>query len=102
MIALTTIAANRMSESFIVQSDRRIRWMAALLMPLVIGPIWLLSWRTHGGQIGTLSGLVLVALLGTSAITDLYGQRIYNWATYSAIFWAFAINFVSSISDPAN
>jgi Flp pilus assembly protein protease CpaA len=72
------------------------RWIAALALPLVAGPIWCRAWGPDTGQLGTLSGLVLVAVLATSAITDLNKHKIYNWATYSAILWALAINALGS------
>jgi prepilin peptidase CpaA len=70
------------------------RWAVALLFPLVVGPVWCLAWHAYGGRIGTLAGLVLLATLITSAITDFNRQRIYNWTTYSALLWALAINIV--------
>ena len=43
---------------------------------------------------GTISGAVLLMLLGVSSVTDLSRRKIYNWTTYCAVAWAFAINFV--------
>ena len=71
------------------------RWAVALLLPVVAGPIWCLAWHGHGGRIGTLTGLVLLSLIISSAISDFNNHRIYNWATYSAFLWALAINIVS-------
>lgn len=73
-------------------------WAVALLFPLVVGPVWCLTWHGHGGRLGTLSGLVLLGTLITSAITDFNRQRIYNWTTYSAFLWALIINFVASFA----
>jgi Flp pilus assembly protein protease CpaA len=70
-------------------------WTAALLFPAIVGPIWCLVWYGHGGRLGTLAGLVLLATVITSAITDFRRQRIYNWVTYSAFLWALAINVVA-------
>jgi Flp pilus assembly protein protease CpaA len=72
------------------------RWLAALLFPLVVGPVWCLAWHGYGGRLGTLSGLVLLGALITSAITDFNRQRIYNWTTYSAFLWALIINVAAS------
>ena len=74
-------------------------WAAALLFPLVVGPIWCLAWHSHGGRLGTLSGLVLLGALVTSAITDFNRHRIYNWTTYSAFLWALIINVVASTTS---
>src|SRR5215218_6868731 len=70
-------------------------WITALLFPLVAGPVWTLAWNGHAGRFGTLSGLVLVSAILTAAVTDVRGHRIYNWTTYPAFLWAFAINIVA-------
>jgi Flp pilus assembly protein protease CpaA len=72
------------------------RWAAALLFPLVVGPAWCFVGHAYGGWLGTLAGLVLLATLTTSAVTDFNRQRIYNWTTYSALLWALAINIVAT------
>src|SRR6476469_8821243 len=71
-------------------------WIVALLLPLVVGPIWCIVWQGHIGWLGTLAGFVLFATLITSAITDFNYNRIYNWATYSAFLWAIVINIVAT------
>jgi Flp pilus assembly protein protease CpaA len=77
---------------------KRHGWAAALALPLVIGPVWCLAWYESpvSHWLGTLSGLVLLAVLITCAITDVRSHRIYNWATYSAFLWALAINIATS------
>jgi Flp pilus assembly protein protease CpaA len=50
-----------------------------------------------GHWLSTLAGFVLLAVLITSAITDVREHRIYNWATYSAFLWALAINLAASL-----
>jgi Flp pilus assembly protein protease CpaA len=102
MIALQATAAKLETQSRHVQLNQRIRWAAALLLPAVVGPIWCLAWNSHGGKIGTLTGLVLLAMLVTSAITDLRRQRIYNWVTYSAFLWALLINIWASTIQSEN
>src|SRR5262245_6999996 len=72
-------------------------WYAALVLPFVLGPVWCLAWSSQSHWLGTFSGLVLLAVLGTCAVTDVRGHRIYNWATYSAFLWALLINIVGSI-----
>jgi Flp pilus assembly protein protease CpaA len=74
------------------------RWTVALLFPLVVGPLWCLAWHGHGGRLGTFSGLVLIAALVTSAVTDFNRQRIYNWTTYTAFLWAVVISVVATLT----
>jgi Flp pilus assembly protein protease CpaA len=71
-------------------------WAAALGLPLVAGPVWCLLNQFHNHWLGTLSGFVLLAVLGTCAVTDFRRHRIYNWATYSAFLWALVINIAAS------
>jgi prepilin peptidase CpaA len=99
MIALQAKVTNNVVNPAVVQANQRIRWSAALLFPAVVGPVWLLAWAGHGGTLGTLTGLVLLAMLVTSAITDFRRHRIYNWVTYSAFLWAVAINVAASIGQ---
>ncbi len=49
-------------------------------------------------QLGTLNGLVLIALLCASSVTDLRQRKIYNWTTYPAWGWALVLNSVSGSS----
>src|SRR5215213_2366304 len=51
-----------------VNMTQKTRWIVAALFPLVVGPLWCLAWRGHGGRFGTFSGLVLIAALVTSAV----------------------------------
>jgi Flp pilus assembly protein protease CpaA len=88
--------------SLVVQAIQRHRWTTALLFPVVVGPVWCLAWAGHGGKLGTLSGLVLLAMLVTSAITDLRGHRIYNFITYSAFLSAVVINIATSTIQSEN
>ena len=67
-------------------------WFAALALPLVVGPVWCLVWSSQHHWLGTLAGLVLLAVLATCTVTDVRSHRIYNWATYSAFLWAILIN----------
>jgi Flp pilus assembly protein protease CpaA len=90
------------SNVFAAQGDiytmmsKRNCWYAALALPLVLGPVWCLVWSSQGHWLGTLSGLALLAVLISCAVTDIQGHRIYNWATYSAFLWALLINIVAS------
>ncbi len=97
MFSVQASTANRF-RSLTVTMTPKTRWPAALLFPLVVGPIWCLAWQGHGGRAGTLAGLVLIATLLTSAITDFQRHRIYNWVTYSAFLWALIINVVAWVT----
>ena len=96
MITAQLSSVNRLS-SLAVTMTSRTRWSAALLFPLVVGPVWCLAWHGSVGRLGTLTGLILLATLITSAITDFNRQRIYNWVTYPAFLWIVAINVFVSI-----
>jgi Flp pilus assembly protein protease CpaA len=95
MLSAQTFATNRL-DTLISNLSPKARWTAALLFPLVVGPIWCLAWHGYGGRFGTLSGLVLFGALITSSVTDYNRQRIFNWTTYSAFLWALIINVVAS------
>lgn len=97
MLSTQTTAANRWTV-LVSNMSTKARWQAALLLPVVVGPIWLLATYGRIGQLGTLTGLVLLATLLTSAITDYNRQRIYNWTTYSAFLWALIINISASVA----
>jgi Flp pilus assembly protein protease CpaA len=77
-------------------TTRQTCWIVALALPLVVGPLWCLALYSLGHWLSTLAGFVLLAVLVTSAITDIRDHRIYNWATYSALVWALAINIATS------
>src|SRR5689334_21932654 len=97
MTSALTLAPKRLAE-LAVNTTLKTRWLAALLFPLVVGPIWCLAWNGHGGRLGTLAGLVLVAAILTAAVTDFHRHRIYNWTTYSAFAWAIVINVIAFAS----
>jgi prepilin peptidase CpaA len=96
MITSRTATASLGDNTAALMMTRRTYWAAALAMPLVIGPFWCLAWSAQGHWLGTLAGLVLLAVLGTCAVTDVQSHRIYNWATYSAFLWAILINLAAS------
>lgn len=95
-----TITANHFLASFTWFESRSSRWKAALALPLVVGPLWCLAGQYSSSLLGTLSGLVLLAALCTSALTDVRSHKIYNWVTYSALLWAVLINIVASLLSP--
>lgn len=97
MLSEQTVTMNRL-DAFFSNLSQKSRWNAALVFPLVVGPLWCLAWQGYGGRFGTLSGLVLFATVITAAITDYNRQRIYNWTTYTAFLWAIAINVVASLA----
>jgi Flp pilus assembly protein protease CpaA len=97
MISAHTLSANRRTSPTATMSKKTL-WTVALLFPAVVGPVWCLAWHGYGGRVGTLSGLILLSLIITSAITDFNRHRIFNWATYSAFLWALAINLVALVT----
>jgi prepilin peptidase CpaA len=100
MISIPTIYANRSIglPALKLKLTKRHGWAAALALPLVLGPVWCLAWHLTplSHWLGTLAGLVLVAVLTTCAVTDIRSHKIYNWATYSAFLWALVINLATS------
>lgn len=92
-----TISTKDFVASFPWPTTRRGRWTTALALPLVIGPLWCVVGQLSGSLLGTLSGLVLLAALLTSAVTDVHNHKIYNWVTYSAFLWAVLINAIATM-----
>lgn len=80
---------------------RRLAWLAALVTPLILGPVWVLTvGRLLPDRMpGTLAGFVAVGLLLTCSLTDLRWHKVPNWATYSAFFWALLLNAYASLAD---
>ena len=78
--------------------SKKTLWLLALVTPAMLCPIWCLMLGGLSAQLGTASGLVLCLLLVTTSITDLSKRKIFNWATYSAVAWAMAINAASIFS----
>lgn len=70
----------------------KMRWCLGLLSPIVLAPVWCLAMQHAAPPWGTAVGCVLLLLLLTSSVTDLHHRKIYNWTTYSAAAWAFALN----------
>lgn len=99
MISQGTITANRNADPMTWTATRQTCWEVALVLPVLAGPVWCLAWRWQASWIGTLSGFVLLALLVTCAATDLGRRKIYNWATYSAVVWALAINLLATMGS---
>jgi Flp pilus assembly protein protease CpaA len=97
MIAIRTTTEHLRGASLGSMTTRQTCWAVALALPLIAGPVWCLAWYSLGHWLSTVAGFVLLAVLGTSAVTDVREHRIYNWATYSAFLWALAINLASSL-----
>jgi prepilin peptidase CpaA len=75
--------------------SRKQAWIAAATFPIWFVPVWLGFCYVMGapfGGIATASGSILLAIVLISARTDLESRRIPNWATYTGVVWAFAIN----------
>ena len=49
----------------------------------------------------TFLALTLLVLLGVAAVTDVRWHRIPNWATYTALLWALALNSAHALGLPA-
>jgi prepilin peptidase CpaA len=101
MISYESAIVSRSHQRFASMTSKQTCWVAALAFPLVVGPLWCLAWSyvdpsSPSRWLGSLSGVVLLAVLATCTVTDVRGHRIYNWATYSAFLWAIAINLVAS------
>jgi prepilin signal peptidase PulO-like enzyme (type II secretory pathway) len=86
------------------QGQRRLAWGLALVAPPLLAPTWIWAWRSIGGSVpslmgfGTMSGLVLVLLVATSAITDERSGKIRNWTTFPAFFWGVTINLTGQLA----
>lgn len=78
---------------------RRWAWLAALIVPVCLGPVWVgifgLLWPES--TLASATGFVVLLLLAVCTFTDLTWARIPNWATYSAFLWALAINAVGAL-----
>jgi Flp pilus assembly protein protease CpaA len=87
-----------------MSQKRKAAWIVALMAPIVLGPLWVLLLGDGDTRpfVGTAVGLVAVLLLAVSTVTDLRWRKIPNWATYSAVLWAIAINITALILDGAD
>jgi len=102
-VASPTLTAGINPTARYLMTTKQTYWAAAFALPLVVGPLWCVAWQSQEHWLGTLAGFVLLAVLSTSAVTDVRGHRIYNWATYSAFLWALAINIAAtSMSSSEN
>jgi len=70
---------------------RWVFWAMALIVPPCVWPLWV-RFVGAGPPAGTFASLILTLLLVTCSVTDLSHHRIPNWATYSGLAWALAIN----------
>lgn len=92
---MNTIAPNLTSFTL---PNKKMLWLFALATPAVMAPTWCLAMRGLPAPWGTASGFVLLLLLATSSITDVSCRKIFNWTTYSAAAWAFAINLATTLA----
>ncbi len=73
------------------------RWFWALSAPVWLLPIWfLLAWTLPNTPFATVNGYLIAVLIGVCAYTDLLWGKIRNWATYTALLWALALNVVET------
>lgn len=97
MLATTTNEPAVPETSSDEASARRIRvyaWLAAISLPAVLAPLWCSLVPTWWGS---LSALVLVLMLATSAVTDTATRRIPNWLTYTGVMWGLGINLCGTL-----
>ena len=82
------------------KNARKLAWHAAWLLPALLGPTWaVLLGRMHASTtVASVTGFIMVCLLAATSYTDLRWKRIPNWATYSAVLWALAINAFASLT----
>jgi Flp pilus assembly protein protease CpaA len=79
---------------------RRKAWLAAFLIPLILGPFWCWGmWGLLFPRAASFSGLILLLMLSVSTVTDIRRRKIYNWATYSASLWLISINGIASVAN---
>lgn len=71
--------------------NRNHLWIAACIAPLLAAPAWLAMLPDSLGPLHSFSGLVLTLLILCTTYTDLRWRKIFNWASYTACGWAFAI-----------
>jgi prepilin peptidase CpaA len=71
--------------------NRNHLWVAAFIAPLLVAPIWFSMLPDFLQPIQSFSGLVLALLILCTTFTDLRWRKIFNWASYTACGWAFAI-----------
>ena len=79
--------------------QRRTLWRIGALTPAVLAPIWIaLNWAFDmHTPVSNVMACVLVPLLAVSAYTDSRWRIIPNFATYTAVAWALAINATASV-----
>ena len=93
-------ASGRAATAKLRASGRR-AWLVALVGPLAAGPLWLWAWTAMDRQPPvTFLALTLLVLLGVAAVTDVRWHRIPNWATYTALLWAVALNAAHALGLP--
>jgi prepilin peptidase CpaA len=74
---------------------RRKAWVVSVItLPLLAAAGVLAGSGLHTPVFGTAAVGAAAGLLAVSAVTDLWGRKIYNWATYPAFLWAVAANAV--------
>jgi len=76
-------------------------WFAASVVPVVIGPIWVVFGVVFINDISvpcfTLTTLILVSATFAAAVDDTFRKRIANWITYPAFLWLFLVSLASSL-----
>lgn len=96
-----TATIERAVHSPVGDGARRGAWVAAGVAPLFTG--LLVAILQPSGQwislLSALNGAVLILLLAVASYTDCLWKKIPNWATYSAVVWALAINLLATFTE---
>src|SRR5262245_2356722 len=88
---------------------RVLLWRLAWITPPVLALPWLAVARSLpvGPFFASLTGMLFVLLALVTTTTDLRWQRIYNWATYTAVGWMWILQGLAlalgdwRVPDPA-
>lgn len=71
-------------------------WTLFVASGLSLGLVWSAAFAAAPHRLGTFSGFLLLQLLAVTTITDLRERKIPNWATYSTLVLAVALNLVAA------
>jgi Flp pilus assembly protein protease CpaA len=88
------------SQEIVLSDARRWAWLCGFAVPCLLAPVWpfLASGNPSGPFVSSLSGMVLLLMITTAALTDSTWKKIFNWTTYPGFAWALMLNAVTSIT----
>jgi prepilin peptidase CpaA len=88
------------TDNVTVNRFRWLAWQIAFFFPVVVMVIARLLYREPPEFLWqTVSGVLLLALVLTGAVTDLLWHKIPNWVTYTAFIWGLGINAIAAVSN---